>query len=433
MEIRDLELYSSTRRAGGIYISIASTSYHTVVTNVRANNAYIVFYVAPDAPAASPTLTVNTFTSWNHKDTFMLVDNCSGIHLKNIYVWVNPLDQATRGIRIRKGAGFHFDHVQIMGSGLGMAIDPSAGNYVKHMFLHDFIVDTCDDNAFTCTGDGYIESILCEDLWLGNNDGHGLFLYDAPELKTFIVSGGRIRENGLAGVRMGANGGMDVLFDGVQIGGNGQLDSGGVSNAGLSISGGEATLSNCILSDTVETVTGNQDYGIYMTAGTLYVYDNLLQGNVTAPVYYSGGTLVCPEKFIKVSDPDGAIGTHPAVVLPDGADTPVYDQLYMPLSFQQIISLQAVIVSGGTGDMRRYAASSWGLLGTDDYDTSADSLVGAQVAVTADKLELIDISALFTGIVAGELAGFTFTREATNVADTVNADCYYLGIRVRYV
>lgn len=140
-----------------------------------------------------------------------------------------------------------------------------------------------------------------------------------------------------------------------------------------------------------------------------------------------------PTIFIKTSDPDTVIGTHPAVLLPDGADTTVYEEIILPTGILALESAEAIIVPGGTGNLRRSAASNFGEIDSEAYNNHTDSIAAGQIAVTLNVLESIDISALFTSVAAEDLIGFSFTREGSNVNDTVNADCYYLGVRIRYV
>jgi len=180
-----------------------------------------------------------------------------------------------------------------------------------------------------------------------------------------------------------------------------------------------------------------QRAGIWL-AGTVTsgrIFDNYFKGNISAPILGVAGIVNMTFRSlpIYVKDPDTNIGTHPAVLLPDGVNTSIYDQIQFPLEFQYLIAANIIIVPSGTGDIRRSAAANWGKIGIDNYNTDTDTIAAGQVAVTQNKLEAIDISPLFTGIAAGDQVGFTFIREGSNVNDTVNADCYYLGGRIRYV
>lgn len=144
-------------------------------------------------------------------------------------------------------------------------------------------------------------------------------------------------------------------------------------------------------------------------------------------------SVLTKELWFEVTSPDGSIGTHPAVILTDGADVTVYAQIYIPFDFTALTSAYIIIVAGGTGNLRRSVSSNFGVLcGAENYNNHTDSIAVGQVAVTASRLTCIDISAALTGLGASDLVGLTFTRAASDVNDTVNADCYYLGIRVRY-
>ena len=144
------------------------------------------------------------------------------------------------------------------------------------------------------------------------------------------------------------------------------------------------------------------------------------------------GLPVAEYKWYQVTDPDGTIGTHPAYTLTDGLDKTIYAQLYVPDDFSSLTSASIVVVAGGTGNLRRSVSTNFGDVCSENYNTHTDSIVAGQVAVTASRLTCLDISDALTGLGAGDLVGIQFTREASNVNDTVNADCYYLGVLFVY-
>ena len=66
----------------------------------------------------------------------------------------------------------------------------------------------------------------------------------------------------------------------------------------------------------------------------------------------------------------------------------------------------------------------------------SEAIAAGEVAVTGTQVEGIDIAAAFVGVGAlgpGDIVGVAFTRHGDHVNDTVDADCYLLGIRMRYV
>ena len=83
--------------------------------------------------------------------------------------------------------------------------------------------------------------------------------------------------------------------------------------------------------------------------------------------------------------------------------------------------------------MRWYATTDWGAIGNENYNTGTDSTAATNTPVTQNKIEALDFTAALTGIAAADLVGLKFIRVGANVGDTVNADCYYLGLVVRYV
>ena len=138
------------------------------------------------------------------------------------------------------------------------------------------------------------------------------------------------------------------------------------------------------------------------------------------------------EYFIGASDPNASIGQHPVVNLVDGVTTTVYTYLLVPLSFASIIAAEVLIIPGATGNMRRSVDTTWGAIGTEAYNANTDSVAAGEVTVTINRIEAIDITAALTGIAAGDLVGINFTRIGDHANDTVNASCYFVGVRLRY-
>ena len=141
------------------------------------------------------------------------------------------------------------------------------------------------------------------------------------------------------------------------------------------------------------------------------------------------------DRFFQVTDPDGTVDNYPCLDLPDNADTTINAIFVIPNKMVAIVYVEAIIIPGGTGNLRRSVASDYGNIGSEAYNAHSGSIPIGQAAVTADRLEAIDITAAFdvAALAGGDAAGLTFTREAVNILDTVDADCYYLGIRIRYV
>ncbi len=170
---------------------------------------------------------------------------------------------------------------------------------------------------------------------------------------------------------------------------------------------------------------------LYLNDAGAIVYlshDELLGINVAAGIVYG-----IPEIFIPVPNPSGNIGTHPAEQLTDGLEVVSRIKVTIPDVFHQLYEAQAIVVPGGTGNLRRSVETNWGLFATESYIASNDAIAAGEVAVVVDIQEAIDIADALTGIVANDSVGVAFTRHGDHVNDTVGANCWLLGIRLRYV
>jgi parallel beta-helix repeat protein len=187
-------------------------------------------------------------------------------------------------------------------------------------------------------------------------------------------------------------------------------------------------------------IDGCGGYGINIGGATCTdnrLMNNKLIGNTTGAVQDSGTLTHTPHIFIPVPNPSTNIGTHPAELLTDELEVLSRIEFYLPEAFQELLSAHMIVVPGGTGNLRRSVAANWGGLASGEtYNNATDAIAEGNVAVTADWLEAIDISAVFTGppaISQRDCVGVAFTRHADDVLDTVGADCYLLGIMLRYV
>jgi len=195
-----------------------------------------------------------------------------------------------------------------------------------------------------------------------------------------------------------------------------------------------ANNSNCLIK--CNYCDDNDDYGIEIVAASCngnVVENNLLLADVTGEILDNGTGTIVPVVFVPVPNPSTNIGAHPAEQLTDGLDVVSRLNLYIPSGFQELVTAEAIIVPGGTGNMRRNVVTDWGIVCTDVYNANSDAIAAGEVAVTVNKLECIDISAALTGIISNDLVGVAFTREGSHVNDTVGANCYLLGLRLRYV
>jgi len=144
------------------------------------------------------------------------------------------------------------------------------------------------------------------------------------------------------------------------------------------------------------------------------------------------------EIYVPVPNPDGNIGDHPAFVLPNNAATAVRFSLNLPLFINtenEIVSAELMLVPGATGNLYRSISSDIGQAGMEVYNFHDWSVALAAVAVTINKMELLDLvpATILQSIAGQDVVGIAFTRDATNELDTVEASCHVIGLRIRYV
>ena len=85
--------------------------------------------------------------------------------------------------------------------------------------------------------------------------------------------------------------------------------------------------------------------------------------------------------FFAVPNPDSNIGTFDAVQMLDGGDTVVGMKVPLPSGFNLATwHVEALIVAGGTGDMRRSVAASCHAPG-ELYNTHTGTIAAGQVAM----------------------------------------------------
>lgn len=135
--------------------------------------------------------------------------------------------------------------------------------------------------------------------------------------------------------------------------------------------------------------------------------------------------------FIPISTPDAAVGNYPVVTMLDSATTNVYHSFQVPSNYHTMVSCAVVVIPNGTGNMRHQTFTSYCGLGENYFNVSGTVAV-ADLAVTQNQLKSIDILASVSGVAAGDLVSVKFSRIGDHANDTVNADCYYVGLNVRY-
>ncbi len=259
--------------------------------------------------------------------------------------------------------------------------------------------------------------------------GNGINLSDSPGHQEYIIERNFISGITGHGIDYGAaTAGVDAVDQCVIS--NNYI----VGNAGNGIR---------LLSDSVDNliegnfIRDNALYGINIGGDTCRVnrlINNKFVDNVTGQVLDLGTDTQVPTIFVPVPNPSTNIGEHPAEQLTDLVEVVSRFNFCIPADFQELVTCEAVVVPGGTGNMRRSVATNWGKIASGEaYNANTDSIAAGEVAVDADDVEGIDIALAFTAVAPGDQVGVAFTRHGDHANDTVGADCYLLGLRLRYV
>ena len=137
---------------------------------------------------------------------------------------------------------------------------------------------------------------------------------------------------------------------------------------------------------------------------------------------------IAAEILHAVKDPDCYIGAYAAARLTDDEDVLVQDNFQIEDSLVSFGHAYVLVIPGGTGNMRWSVSTNFADPCSEDYDAHTDSIAANDTAVTTDKVECIDVTAALTGVSLGDVVGLEFNRHASHANDTVDADCYYLGV-----
>lgn len=307
--------------------------------------------------------------------------------------------------------------------GQGIVVDAAFNSVIGNN------VNYTDEHGIVITGE---DCLVADNIVLYQGTAtpgtyHGIFIQAdrALILDNYISGQGVDTEDGIR---------IDDGFGDCKIDGNRVYD---VMGSGIAL---VANNLECVITN--NSIYFCDDYGIELTdvsCDSNIVLNNHFSGNVTGQFLDNGMDTRVHEVFVPVPNPSTNIGTHPAEQLTDGLDVVSRFNLKIPDSYQELVTCHAIVVPGGTGNMRRSVAADWGKVGSDVYNMDSGAIAAGQVAVTTDVLETIDISAALVGSVSGvpvtckQIVGVEFTREASNVNDTVDADCYLLGLTLRYV
>lgn len=137
-------------------------------------------------------------------------------------------------------------------------------------------------------------------------------------------------------------------------------------------------------------------------------------------------------QFYPAPDPTTYKGTYAAVLLEDGYDVDVYQTFMIPSDIVTIDTAVVIVIADATGNLRWECSTNFAeVCANEDYQTHTDSIAANTTAVDQEQVECIDISAALTGAVGDDLVGLKFTRTGSNAGDTVDADCYYIGVLIK--
>lgn len=308
--------------------------------------------------------------------------------------------------------------------------------------------NTCEGNAsdgirtFSCN-----TNIINGNRCNGNTES-GIFVFSSPNN---TVTGNSCQGNTLNGIRF--NNAQNNTITGNTCQGNTQnglqLDDssdntvvGNTCNdndsdntgtySGIHIT--DVSLDNMVHSN---TCNDNDNYGIDIDdvrALRNWVKNNQLRGNTTGAFNDGGTDTKTPFINVLAPSPDAFIGTHAVQQMLDAVDTIIRFEVPIPREFQEAVTVEVILVAGAAGDIRTAVATNWGRIGTaQNYNFQSDAIAAGQTALLANDMSTLDIAAAFTDIASDDWIGVEFTREASDVNDTIDAPVYFLGFRLRYV
>ena len=166
---------------------------------------------------------------------------------------------------------------------------------------------------------------------------------------------------------------------------------------------------------------------------TLTVVDDAVDSEVDITIAGpAAAESVWLDQFFPAVDPDTHKGAYAAVTLTDGIDVPVYQTFIIPDDITTITNAVVIVIPGGTGNLR-WQCDTAAATCDENFETHTDAIGATVTAVITDEFECIDISDALTDATSGDIVGIQFIRTASNVADTVGADVYYIGILIQGV
>ena len=125
-------------------------------------------------------------------------------------------------------------------------------------------------------------------------------------------------------------------------------------------------------------------------------------------------------------------GYHPAKVVADAATQSIYFEFRIPPDFLRLQHLHVVIIPTGTGNIYWRLDTNYASHGENSLIHTGAKAYAVDAVTTPQMTELPDGSGSLPGLTKGDYVGVNFTRDATNILDTVNADVYVVGLLVEY-
>lgn len=115
--------------------------------------------------------------------------------------------------------------------------------------------------------------------------------------------------------------------------------------------------------------------------------------------------------------------------LPDADFVFAWGAFSVPSDFVSTMTVAAIIVPGGSGNIYVEASASYGTIGEAGAHTET-SAASAVAVVNAQRIAVKSLS--LTNAAVGDYIFMYFSRDATNIADTVAATVYITGFLVSY-
>lgn len=123
-------------------------------------------------------------------------------------------------------------------------------------------------------------------------------------------------------------------------------------------------------------------------------------------------------------------GANPGIAFADPDSCYGVGQFIVPNDFASGLTVSAVVIAAASGDAYVSSDVVYGALGQAIGTHTAATAIAA-VALTADLLTAVCATSLASAAI-GDIVGYTFVRDATNVLDTIGDTVLVVGLLVSY-